>query len=384
MFRPESGFVITTACRAVFWLLGFTVLFTHALGLSNVFSGESASQNEWEKIVRAAELEGEVVYSASGSHRFLEGFHQAYPKIKTTSVSASCGEIVARIMTERRAGKLLSDVVRCGLTSAHALYRGKTLQPIDAALILPEVRDPSKWWREKHHYADVEGKYLFVSGASVYLRFASYNTDLVNPAEFKSYWDLLNPKWKGKIVATDPRTGEGRNGSRFLYYNPDLGPQYLRRLLGQMDLTFSRDYRQATDWLAQKRYAIFLFSQTDDTLNAKQQGLRVQVLDTTGWKEGVGLDPIAGAYALMDKPAHANAAKVLLNWLLSREGQLAVQRDPESAGRNDSLRIDIPKTDVHPMMRRRDGVNYIVMWNSEWMDMKPVEEVVKQALEQRK
>ena len=86
----------------------------------------------------------------------------------------------------------------------------------------------------------------------------------------------------------------------------------------------------------------------------------------------------------MDKPAHANAAKVLLNWLLSREGQLAVQRDPESAGRNDSLRIDIPKTDVHPMMRRRDGVNYIVMWNSEWMDMKPVEEVVKQALEQRK
>jgi hypothetical protein len=86
----------------------------------------------------------------------------------------------------------------------------------------------------------------------------------------------------------------------------------------------------------------------------------------------------------MDKPAHANAAKVLLNWLLSREGQLAVQRDPESAGRNDSLRIDIPKTDVHPMMRRRDGVNYIVMWNSEWMDMKPVEEAVKQALEQRK
>jgi iron(III) transport system substrate-binding protein len=287
-------------------------------------------------------------------------------------------------MTERRAGKYLSDVVRCGLTSAHALYRGKTLQPIDSALILPEVRDPSKWWRGKHHYADVEGKYLFVSGASVYLRFASYNTDLVNPAEFKSYWDLLQPKWRGKIVATDPRTGEGRNGSRFLYYNPHLGPQYLRRLLGEMDLVFSRDYRQATDWLAQKRYAIFLFSQTDDTLNAKQQGLPVQVLDTTAWKEGVGLDPIAGAYALMDKPTHPNAAKVLLNWLLSREGQIAVQKDPESAGRNDSLRIDIPKTDVHPMMRRRDGANYIVMWNPDWMEMKPVDDLVKKALEHRK
>jgi len=375
---------MTTVSRPVCWVLGFALFVSLTSHARSALAGESVSQSDWEKVVKAAELEGEVVYSASGSHRLLEEFHRTFPKIKTTSVSASCSQIVARIMTERRAGKHLADVVRCGLTSAHSLYRGKTLQPIDSALILPEVRDPSKWWQGKHHYGDVEGKYLFVSGASVYLRFASYNTDLVNPAEFKSYWDLLQPKWKGKIVATDPRTGEGRNGSRFLYYNPDLGPLYLRRLLGEMDVVLSRDYRQATDWLAQKRYAIFLFSQTDDTLNAKQQGLPVQVLDTTGWKEGVGLDPISGAYALMDKPANPSAAKVLLNWLLSREGQVAVQRDPESAGRNDSLRIDIPKTDVQPMMRRRDGANYIVMWNPGWMAMKPVDDLIKQALEQRK
>src|SRR5215467_3266783 len=52
---------MATARHAIFWLLGFTLLFTHALGLSKVFSGESASQSEWEKIVRAGELEGEVV-----------------------------------------------------------------------------------------------------------------------------------------------------------------------------------------------------------------------------------------------------------------------------------------------------------------------------------
>ncbi len=107
---------------------------------------QAHSQGEWENIVRAAEQEGEVVYSASGSHRFLEEFHKRYPKIRTTSVSASCSKLVARIMTERRAGKNLTDVVRCGLTSATSLYRGKTLQPIDSALILPEVRDASKWW----------------------------------------------------------------------------------------------------------------------------------------------------------------------------------------------------------------------------------------------
>lgn len=364
--------------------LAFAFLVLQIIQPGKVVSGEAPWQGEWEKIVKAAEQEGEVAYSASGSYRFLDEFHKSFPKIKTVVVSVSCGDIVSRIMTERRAGKYLADVVRCGMTSAHTLYRAKTLQPIGSALILPEVKDPSKWWQGKHHYSDPEGKYLLVPAASAYVRFASYNKDLVKPADFKSYWDLLNPLWKGKIVATDPRTGEGRNGSRFLYYNPELGPQYLRRLLTEMDLAYSRDYRQATDWLAQKRYALFLFSQTDDTLTASQQGLPVQVLDTTGWKEGVGLDPIGGAYALMDKPAHPNAAKVLLNWMLSREGQLAVQRDPEIAGRTDSLRIDIPKTDVHPMMRRREGVKYLVMWNPEWMDMEPVNAVISQALPEKK
>ena len=349
-----------------------------------VFAAEATWQSEWEKTVKAAEQEGEVAYSASGSYRFLDEFHKAFPKIKTVVVSLSCSDVVSRIMTERRAGKYLADVVRCGMTSAHSLYRAKTLQPISAAFILPEVKDPAKWWQGRHHYGDGEAKYLFIPAGSAYVRFASYNKELVNPADFKSYWDLLNPKWKGKIVATDPRTGEGRNGARFLYYNPELGSQYLRRLLTEMDLALSRDYRQATDWLAQKRYALFLFSQSDDTLTASQQGLPVQVLDTTGFKEGVGLDPIGGAVALMDKPAHPNAAKVLINWLLSREGQLAVQRDPESAGRNDSLRNDIPKTEVHPMMRRRDGTKYIVMWNPEWMEMKPVQEIIDQALAQAK
>jgi iron(III) transport system substrate-binding protein len=370
-----KGNLVKVVCALAFFVC-------RVIGTSWVIAADSSWQAEWDKTVKAAEQEGEVIYSASGSYRFLEEFHKAFPKIKTTAVSASCNQIVSRIMTERRAGKYLADVVRCGMTSAHSLYRAKTLQPVNTALILPEVNDLTKWWQGKHHYSDPEGKYLFISAGSTYVRFASYNTDLVKPAELKSFWDLLTPRWRGKLVATDPRTGEGRNGSRFLFYNPELGPQYLRRLLSETELRLSRDYRQATDWLAQKQYALFLFSQSDDTLTASQQGLPVQILDTTGWKEGVGLDPIAGAAMLMDKPAHPNAARVLLNWLLSRDGQLAVQRDPELAGRTDSLRNDISKANVHPMMRRREGVKYYVMWNPEWMDMKPVEKVVNQALEE--
>lgn len=102
--------------------------------------------------------------------------------------------------------------------------------------------------------------------------------------------------------------------------------------------------------------------------------------DTSNWKETPGLDAIGGAYLLMDKPAHPNAAKILINWLLSREGQIALQRDAENAGSVDSLRIDIPKNDVNPLMRRRDGAKYLEMWNPNWMNMKPVEELINQAI----
>jgi iron(III) transport system substrate-binding protein len=341
-------------------------------------------QSEWNKTLNAAELEGQVVYSGCGSHDYLAEFQKKFPRIKLESVSGPCAELVSRIMAERRAGKFLTDVIRFGLTSAHSFYRGKALQPINAVFILPEVKDQSKWWQKKHHYSDPESKYLFVPAASVYVRFASYNTSMLNPGDFKSYWELLNPNLKGKIVASDLKQGEGRNGGRFIYYHPELGPNYLRRLFSEMNITFSRDYRQATDWLAQKRFALYLFSQSDDTLNANEQGLSVQILDTSGWKEGVGLDAIGGAYALMDKPPHPNAAKILINWLLSRDGQIALQRDREAAGRTDSLRIDIPKTDVHPLVRRRDGVKYLLMWNPDWMDMKPVQELINHILAESK
>jgi iron(III) transport system substrate-binding protein len=363
------------------WL--FVLLFV-SFGSVRLAHAQESWQSEWDRTLKAAEQEGQVVYSGCGSHDYLKEFQKSFPKIKLVSVPLSCTQLVSRIMAERRAGKYLADMVRFGLTSAHSFYRAKVLQPVDQSFILPEVKDPSKWWQSKHHYSDPENKYLIVPAGSIYERFASYHSALASPGDFKSFADILQPKWKGKIVATDPKTGEGRNGARFLYHHPDLGPQYLRRLLSEMDITYSRDYRQATDWLAQKRFALYLFSQSDDTLNAKSQGLPVHILDTGNWKEAPGLDAIGGAYLMMDKPAHPNAAKILVNWLLSRDGQIALQRDVENAGAIDSLRIDIPKSDVNPLMRRKEGVKYLEMWNPTWMNMKPVEELIDKVMGEAK
>jgi len=160
-----------------------------------------------------------------------------------------------------------------------------------------------------------------------------------------------------------------------------MGPLYLRRLFSEMNPTLSRDYRQAIDWLAQKKFSLLLFGNGDDILQAKAQGLPVNVIDTSSWKEGAALEPAGFTLVLMDKPAHPNAAKVFINWLLSREGQIAVQKDGET---NDSLRIDIPKTDVPSFVRRREGANYVVTWKAEWIDVEGMQKVVNQALGESK
>jgi ABC-type Fe3+ transport system substrate-binding protein len=120
-----------------------------------------------------------------------------------------------------------------------------------------------------------------------------------------------------------------------------------------------------------------LFSNGDDVLQARSQGLPINVIDTGLWKEGGMLEPSAFTFAWLDRSPHPNASKVFLNWLLSRDGQSALQRD---GGVADSLRLDIPKNDVRPMARRKEGAKYIVTWKEEWIDAEPMQKVVNAAL----
>ena len=73
------------------------------------------------------------------------------------------------------------------------------MEPIKPALVLPEVMDPSKWYEGEHRYIDPEKQYIFAFVANSQSGQVQYNRDQqVNPAEFRSFWDLLNSKWKIK------------------------------------------------------------------------------------------------------------------------------------------------------------------------------------------
>ncbi|MBM4261364.1 MAG: extracellular solute-binding protein [Deltaproteobacteria bacterium] len=368
--------------------LGFvSALFIFMACPSGSSAGQApvSSQATWEKLVQAAEKEGEVRVYATNSVGNLpiiwQTFQKRFPKIKLTPVTPGRGnEVILLLSSERRAGKYLADVL---LANPRAVYRdfhgkAKVLAPLPPILVHPEVR-ASHWWQGKHWYNDEEGAHVFIYESSIFGPNLYYNTKLVDPKEIKSTWDVLQPKWKGKMLAFDI-VGSGQTGSTaltLLYHNPDVGPKFLERLYGEMDTTLFRNLQQGTDWLAAGKFSFCLLCR--DVQRAAEQGLPVAELDPYQLKEKVGIGAGSGALGMLKDAPHPNAAAVFINWYLSREGQIAYKQANMDEDDRASLREDLPAELVAPAARRRKGVEYIFINRPEWVDFQPISDLIRKA-----
>jgi iron(III) transport system substrate-binding protein len=340
-------------------------------------------QAEWEKTLRAAEAEGQLtLYACCYEYdRILEGFKKKFPKIKVVTFIGSGNQFAARILAERRGEKFIPDVVSSGANTLHdALYQAHVLEPIKPALILPEVLDTSKWYEGEHRYIDPEKRYIFVFVANSQSGQVTYNMKQVNPGEFQSFWDLLNPKWKGRMVSLDPTTFGMGATLQFFYYHPELGPAFLKKLYGEMQVTLGRDARQMTDWLSAGKYSLCIRCNAGSEIGkAMQQKLPIGYLDTEDWKEGGSSSAAGGTLGVPSRAAHPNAAKVFINWFLSREGQIALQKLGRPDAHN-SRRIDIPKDDVDAFNRLDEKKKYFDLAKPEYQDLSPIFKLVKEVL----
>ena len=364
------------------WLALVTLLVSIHLPRTAFAAAADSWTAEWERTLAAAKKEGEIsFYGSEGYEKIFEVFQKRYPEIKVKSNTTRRGsEHGQAVMTERRAGQYLVDLFINGVVTPNTVfYKANILEPIRPQLLLPEVVDESKWWGGKHHYADPEGKYIFVFQGSVHGGENAYNTKLVNPKEFKSYWDFLDPKWKGKIVAYDvSRVSTVAHSLRFLFNHPDLGPDFIKRFFGDMDITYSRDERQMVDWLAAGKFPVAFF--VSDIEDAAKQGLPVRFFEPGQFKEGAFVGPSQGGVNLFKNAPHPNAAKVAINWLLSREGQDAYQKVyAQLHDVRQSMREDISMDVIPPNYRRQKGVKYIYAGRPEWLDMGAVTKLIKEA-----
>jgi iron(III) transport system substrate-binding protein len=326
--------ILWTSCFALLLLAG--PLLQEAASNAQPIAGQ-----EWEKALADAEKDAQVtIYGPPGLgyQNAIGAFQQAYPRIKLVYVPGSGTNNAQRLVTERRAGKFLADVFIGGSgTLIEVLFDGNLLDPMPPLLILPEVKDTSGWYNKMHTYADAKGQYVFMMQGNVNTNLAAYNTKATKPEGLKSYLDLLNPKWKGKMVAYDPRARGHIQNIRSIYHNPKLGGEFFRRFFTEMDVTVSRDQRLMIDWLAQGKFLLSIFSTNNDIREARKKGLPVDLIDAPD--DESYMSGGFGHVAVVNKAPHPQAAKVFLNWLLSKEGQLKWQEKAD----DNSLRTDIPK-----------------------------------------
>jgi iron(III) transport system substrate-binding protein len=374
--RSARNIVISFVCVV-------SPLFAASAGAAD---GKPAWQVIWEKTVAAAKKEGKLNFYVGryGTEPLLNEFRKEFPEIQLITVNGTGNSLGTRIIAEIRAGKFVADLFSGGAnTNYEVLYQGKALDSIKSALILPEVLDESKWYEGRHRYTDPEQRHIFVYIANPSSSGFYYNTNLVSSKEFKSYWDLVAPKWKGKYVSQDPTSTGLGGGLQFMYYHPELGPEFIKRLFGDIQPTLGRDRRQITDWLAQGKFALCVGCR--DANRAKNQGLPVDELDNVDWKEGLELTTGGGSMSLIKGGPNPNAAKVFINWFLTRRGQIAMQKYNDLYGEDapNSRRIDIPKDMLVPTNRMIPGKKYFDVSDPKYADMTPIFQLSKELMKAR-
>jgi iron(III) transport system substrate-binding protein len=313
----------------------------------------------WDDLVRAAHQDGALmIYTPEGDEyeaALVTRFQRAYPGIRVQSATNS-GGAQARLFAERSAGRYIPDIWVTGSTIA--LLRLKpigALATLDPFIMLPEILDRSAWFQNALWWNDLERPLTNISFAGLVTPAFFVNTSLVKPSEFRSYWDFTDPKWKGKIASTDIRNiGPGSVPASFIYKNAKLGQSWFERFFGTLDVVLSRSQRQLTDWCVQGQYPIAAFISATEVFAATNQGLPIAGVPLDQLKEGGALGPNTGTVSVIKPTPHPNAAKLYVNWLLSREGQLAWQEETKQS----SLRMDTPKDGLFLAPKKTAGITY--------------------------
>ncbi len=299
---------------------------------------KGAWQAEWDGTLAAARKESRLVLSGPPSQPWrtaLTAFEKDYPDIKVEYTGITSRDFWPRVSQEKRGGQHLWDLRVGGPDpQVYEARDGGLLDPVKPLLLLPEVVDDSKWFGAAQglSYADKEKQFLrnfLAQGGSQIL----VNRDLIPVSDLRSSADLVDPRWKGKIVVQDPRGGSGLGAVTILMAR--YGEDFIRTLLTKQDVVVTANNRQEAEWLVRGRYPIGVGNVTDELLYFQRQGLKANVKLLTEGPQALSIG--FGSIQVLKQAPHPNAVRVFVNWLLTQKVQDQVARTVEV----NSLRLDV-------------------------------------------
>ena len=286
-----------------------------ALSLPLAATLPRASRADDAALIEAAKKEGSVVwYSTLIVNQLVrpvaEAFMKKYPGITVQYSRAPVGELALKINNETRAGKLQADVFdgSAGIFAAVSRDLVASYAPPNVSDYPAGLHDPADTWT-------VCNSYVYTTG---------YNTEMVSEKDApKTFTDLLDPKWKGKMaITTDPTVNgpPGLVGTILTSMGEEAGMAYLRKLGAQNLVYVPASQRVVLDQVIAGQYPIGLMIINYHAVISAKQGA------PCAW---VKMEPVVESYnylQLLKSAPHPNAARLLYNFILSREGQ-ALFRD---------------------------------------------------------
>jgi ABC-type Fe3+ transport system substrate-binding protein len=305
-----------------------------ALGLSIVASLASASRADTyvpdPKLLAAAQKEGEVVFYTTQIvdqilRPLIKVFGTVAPGVQVKYVRADGLALVVRMTNEARASRVQADMW-CMVDGVQALLRGgfATEFEVPSAKGLPAgLVDPNKRW----------------IALNTGVRSAAYNTQLIPPEHApRNYQDLLNPRFKGKIV-WNPKSMTGAWGfisTVIKGMGDEQGMAYLRALAKQDVVPLPIAIRAVLDRVIAGEYAIGLEMNNTHAAISAAQGAPVKWVPLNPVSETLQVTGVAkGAQ-------HPNAAKLFIDFMTSKAGQ-EIFRDNDYVPMHPDVHARIPE-----------------------------------------
>jgi iron(III) transport system substrate-binding protein len=305
----------------------------------------------WDQWLGAAREEGKVVVVGHTSESFRQAvtsFQKDYPDIQLEYTGLQGRDFFPKLFAERDGGQYLWDVRVGGPGSEGFASRDRgDLEPVRSVLLLPEVTDESKWIGGYGGLFDDNAKQYLLS-FETYVAYGVYvNRDIVPESEFNRIEQLVDPKWKGKITAQDPKGSAG--AAHFAVWLHLYGEQFLRDLYVKQEPVVITDNRQQAEAIIRGRYPIGIAVSDGQLEDFKKQGLGNNIKDIA---EAGTVSTGNGGVQLFNRAPHPYAARIFINWLLTREVQERFsQLTQVNSRRTDVTPVD-PRSAVDPQLAK--------------------------------
>ena len=283
-----------------------------------ILASPSGLMAQSKEDLEAARKEGQLVFYSGipipDAQAILAALEKKYPFIKTTFYRSTGPALVSRIQTEQRAGTHIWDAMNSTGFEPYVLLEQGYFAKYESA--------ERKSFPEGHK--DKEGMWTTMYTSPMIV---SYNSKLVAAADLpKDYSDLLSPKWKGRL---------GLDSSDFEWYanlrkvwGTEKAQKFLDGLKKQ-DVRLVQGRALLTELLSGGEIAILVNNFLQNSIEAKRKGSPVEFL---------ALDPVisaAGLIGINKQAPHPNAAKLFVDFVLSKEGQELIVKSDRSSVRKD-------------------------------------------------